>query len=1093
MSLETSQSYRLSPRQRQIWPRLRAGDALRAQSAIRIDGDLRPEALERALVRAAERHEALRTVFHHTPGLPLPVQIVGGSLPLSLRHLDAGGLAPVEEQSRLGELLDEEWRRPFDLERGPLLHALLVRCAADRHLLVLTLPALCADRRTLENLLAEIAMCYDAAAGAGAESDPEEIVQYLQCSEWHNEILEDEESGEGKAYWHRQGSGERPALPELPAVVPGAPFAPRLTPVDVSPGVPAALAALAAEQGTSTESILLAAWAVLLWRLTAGGSRIAVGRMVVGRKYEPMEGTLGLFAGWVPVEVGIAPGLPFAEVVRRVERISCEAEDWQEYFVPGEQDAAAALCGFELGPPPAAARTNGAARVAFSPWRTRAYVEPFLATLVCQPAESGLTLELHVDAGRLSERFAELLAGRVARLLESALAAPSTRVEDLAVLSVAEERWLLVELNCTGVALSRDLCLHHLFAAQVERTPEAVAVRSGSNRLTYRELDDRADRLARRLSALGVGPEVAVAIFTRRSPAALVAILGTWKAGAAYVPLEPAYPGERLAFQLADSRARVVLTESALADRLPAAAGLPVVLLDADLPESEPPASGDGAAAVSPQSLAYILYTSGSTGRPKGVMVAHEGLVNYLSWAVRAYDLAQGEGSLVQSPLGFDLTVTGLLGPLLTGRTVTLLPDEAGLDELRAALDERDYGLVKLTPAHLDLLGRELAVREVTPRVRALVVGGEVLSAESLANWRRQAPATRVFNEYGPTETVVGCAAYEIGAESPARGPLPIGRAIANVRLYVLDPWLRPVPTGVPGELYVGGVGVSRGYLGRPDLTASLFLPDPFAGVAARMYRTGDLVRCLLGGDLEFLGRADRQIKVRGFRVEPGEIEAVLVRDPRVREAAVVLREDNPGDPRLVAYLVPSGDTLPGFEELRAQVGAHLPEHMMPATFVSLAALPLTANGKLDRAALPTPGTERPDLERSYVAPRDVVEEVLAGVWAASLGLDRIGVFDNFFVLGGDSMRSVRVVAWAKERGLVFTVQELFRFPTVAALAEMLRERIGLVPSAESQAGAGSPLDDGEDLAAIEQLERLSDEEVRALLREGVLPQEMGG
>ena len=1081
--LETG--YRLSPRQRQLWPRLRnGGDALRAQSAIRIDGDLRFEVLGQALTRVIERHESLRTSFLHTPGLPLPLQIVGGARLPTLRHLEAGALADVEEDRWLIELMDEEWQRPFDLRVGPLIHALLVRRAADRHLLILTLPALCADRRTLDNLLAEIAMCYGARAGAGVESDPEEIVQYLQFSEWNNEILEDEESEEGRGYWRRE-PGERPASPELADTGAAGPFAPRSIPVEVPAGVSHALEAVAAEQETPSEVVLLAAWAVLLWRLMSGSSQATVGWVVNGRKFEPMESSMGLFAACVPIEIPLQPGQSFASVVRQAGKISREAEDWQEYFLPDDPGGPAELCGFEIAPPPAVASAAG---IELSTSKARAYAEPFLVSLVCGLAEGQLSVELHADSGRLSGRFVDFLARRFARLLESALAAPQAAIEALAVLSPAEERWLLVELNSSAAEYPCDRCLHQLFEDQVERSPGMPAVRSGVIELSYRELDDQAGRLARYLRTLGVGPEVAVAILVRRSPAAVIAILGVLKAGGAYVPLDPAYPRDRLAYQLADSRALVVLTESALADQLPAETGARVVRIDVDLPESAPPA--DAVRDVpSPQSLAYILYTSGSTGRPKGVMVPHQGVVNYLAWALRAYDLTEGGDSLVQSPLSFDLTVTSLLGPLVAGGTVTLLPDEAGFEGLLSALRERCYSLVKLTPAHLDLLGRELAARQIEPRSRFLIVGGEALSAESLTGWWQE-PAPRIFNEYGPTETVVGCAAYEVGAGSPKSGRLPIGRAIANLRLYVLDPWMKPVPAGVSGELYVGGVGVSRGYLGRPDLTASRFLPDPFGEPGARIYRTGDLARHLPDGDLEYLGRTDRQIKIRGFRVEPGEVEAVLMRNPRVRDAVVLLRRDGPEDARLVAYLVPSGGALPGFEELRSELGAQLPEYMVPATFVELAELPLTVHGKVSFAALPAPGTGRPDLEKSYVPPRDAVEEVLAEIWANSLRLDRVGVFDNFFVLGGDSMGSVRLVAAAKNRGLVFTVQELFRFPTIGALADLLRERMGLVSAEEGPPGPGSTVESGADLEMIEQIGRLSDEEVRALLRGGALAEQ---
>jgi hypothetical protein len=638
MSLETSQGYRLSPRQRQLWPRLRnGGEALRAQSAIRIDGDLRLELLGRALTRVIERHDSLRTSFLHTPGLPLPLQVVGGARLPALRHVEAGAPAGVAEERRLGELMEEEWQRPFDLRSGPLVHALLARCGADRHLLILTLPALCADRRTLENLLTEIATGYGVEAGTAVEGDPEEIVQYLQFSEWNNEILEDEESEEGRGYWRRE-PGERAAPPELPEAVSPGPFAPRAIPVEVSPGVPRALAALAAEEETSPGSVLLAAWTVLLWRLTSGGSRAAVGWVVSGRKYELMESSLGLFAGWVPVEIPLRPGLPFAGVVRQVGKISREAEDWQEYFLPDDPQGPAELCGFEIAPPPAVASAAG---IELSTWRARAYAERFLVSLVCGLEGERLTLELHADSGRLSGELVELLAGRLARLLESALSASRTAVEDLAVLSPAEERWLLVELNRSAAESPAERCLHQLIEDQVERSPDAPAVRAGARELSYRELDAQAGRLARHLRALGVGPEVAVALFLRRSPAAVVALLGVLKAGGVYMPLDPAHPPERLAFQLADSGARVILTESALVSQLPTLSGARVVEIDAGMPESAPPAVAD-AEAPSPESLAYILYTSGSTGKPKGVMVTHQGVVNYLFWALRAYDLTAG-------------------------------------------------------------------------------------------------------------------------------------------------------------------------------------------------------------------------------------------------------------------------------------------------------------------------------------------------------------------------------------------------------------------------------------------------------------------
>jgi acyl-coenzyme A synthetase/AMP-(fatty) acid ligase/aryl carrier-like protein len=468
-------------------------------------------------------------------------------------------------------------------------------------------------------------------------------------------------------------------------------------------------------------------------------------------------------------------------------------------------------------------------------------------------------------------------------------------------------------------------------------------------------------------------------------------------------------------------------------------------------------------------------------------MVPHRAVVNYLSWAAEAYRAREGRGAPLHSPLGFDLTVTSLFLPLLNGGTVVLTPEDRGVDALAGLLRrEGSFSLLKVTPAHLALLGQALADADLAGRLGTLVVGGEALLGEHVAPWRERLGGTLLVNEYGPTEATVGCCVYPVPAEGALAGAVPIGRPIANTRLHLLDASLRPVPEGVPGELYIGGDGLARGYLGRPGLTAERFVPDPFAGrdtaagPGSRLYRTGDLVRLLPDGNLEFLGRNDHQVKIRGVRIEPGEVEAVLAGHPGVGETAVTVREDTPGDRRLAAYFVARQEPAPNVDELRRFLAERLPDALVPSVFVPLPALPLTANGKLDRAALPAPGSQRPDLEREYVAPRTPLEETLAGLWSEVLGIDRVGVLDSFFALGGDSIRSVRVVALAKEQGIDITVEDLFRHQTVAALAE-----------AAAGAGAGvavveAPVEPTEDDLArlVAELEGLSDEEAAARLRE---------
>jgi amino acid adenylation domain-containing protein len=522
----------------------------------------------------------------------------------------------------------------------------------------------------------------------------------------------------------------------------------------------------------------------------------------------------------------------------------------------------------------------------------------------------------------------------------------------------------------------------------------------------------------------------------------VVALLGILKAGAAYLPLDLSYPPERVAFMLEDAAVPVLLVQERLRALLPMCDAR-VVALDADWDEIAERSAEDAAARALPDSPAYVIYTSGSTGRPKGVVVPHRGLVNYLSWCTKAYAVGEGGGSIVHSPVGFDLTVTTLFSPLLAGRSVLLVPEEQGVEGLRDALHTSvRYGLVKITPSHLEVLSQLLPPEAAADSASAVVIGGEALWAEQLAFWREHAPATRLINEYGPTEAVVGCCTYEVPREAPAAGSVPVGRPIANARIYLLDSRMSPTPTYVAGELYIGGDCLARGYLNRPALTAEKFVPDPFGDEPGRrLYRTGDLARHLPDGNIEFLGRADQQVKIRGFRVELGEIEAVLTQHPGVREAVAALREESHGDRRLVAYIVPAGDEAPAAGELRGHLQGVLPEYMVPSTFVTLDALPLTPNGKVDRGALPAPEGLRPQLAAAYVAPQSETERVISSIWQDVLQIERVGVYDNFFDLGGHSLLMVRVNRRLRdELNQEVSMIDLFRYPTVSALAEFLSQ-----------------------------------------------------
>jgi amino acid adenylation domain-containing protein len=610
--------------------------------------------------------------------------------------------------------------------------------------------------------------------------------------------------------------------------------------------------------------------------------------------------------------------------------------------------------------------------------------------------------------------------------------------------------------------VSKQACVHQLFERQVERSPEALAVLCRDQRLTYRQLNERANQVARLLRRSGVGPDVLVGVCLDRSPELVIALLGVWKAGGAYVPLDPAYPAERLAFMVGDAGVRIVLADRESEEILRGAA-VTTLRLDLDATEwlsfaQEPTENLEPTAG--PSNLAYVMYTSGSTGRPKGAMIVHRGLVNYLLWAIDAYRVEAGGSVAVHSSIAFDLTVTSLYPALLVGGQVELLPDTGGARSLLAALRaRRDRTLVKLTPAHLDLLTLQLRPEELAGLTRLFVIGGENLSAESLSPWRDFAPETRLINEYGPTETVVGCCVYEVQPGDPRNGPVPIGGAIANAQLHVLDEDRRPVPSGAMGELYIGGPGVARGYLNRDELTTERFLPDPFSGTpSGRLYKTGDLARQRPDGVLEYLGRVDNQVKVRGHRIELGEIEATLAGHPDVQSCAVLAREDVPGDKQLVAYVVPREGKRAPVDELASFLGRKLPDYMIPARVVFLATMPLTHNGKIDRNALPAPSTGNTSAASGSIGARNDEEAAIAAIWRELLRVADVGVEADFFEIGGHSLLALQILVQIRDRlGVDLPSETLFEHTTVAALAILVRRARG-VPEQAAKSVAPAPL-----------------------------------
>jgi amino acid adenylation domain-containing protein len=618
--------------------------------------------------------------------------------------------------------------------------------------------------------------------------------------------------------------------------------------------------------------------------------------------------------------------------------------------------------------------------------------------------------------------------------------AHSQRVADAPVLTDSTRHQILYEWNDTRAEFP-NVCVHELFEQQVLRDPGAVAVVFNQRLLSYGELNERANQVAHYLQKLGVGAESLVGVCMQRSPEMVIALLGIWKAGGAYVPLDPAYPRERLSFMLKDAGVKVLLTEEKCVGLSLSAGGL-VVCLDGGWPIIAQESGENLAAVATPSNLAYVIYTSGSTGQPKGVMILQRGLVNYLWWAMRNYAVDAGSPVPIHSSIAFDSTVASLYPPLLSGGQIEILPEKVGAESLVAALGEmKSRSKVVITPAHLELLTQAIAPEEMGRLTTVLVIAGEPLLAERLSQWRDFAPLTRVFNEYGPTETTVGCCAYEVQADDTRSGAVPIGQPIANVQLYVLDADLRPVPPGVVGELYIGGAGVARGYLNRPELTRERFVDDPFSEQnGSRLYRTGDLVRYVKARTLEFRGRIDDQVKIRGYRIELGEIEGALAGHPGVQCCKVLAREDTPGDKQLVVYVIAREKESLKTDSLQNFLRQRLPKYMVPAYFVFLDSLPLNRNGKVDSQALPAPSCQNVTPNQKFVAPRNEAERRLAAIWIELLKVERVGIHDDFFDIGADSLMALRALSKIRDRfGMAPSMETFYASATVATIAAVLK------------------------------------------------------
>ncbi|HET9359968.1 MAG TPA: amino acid adenylation domain-containing protein [Vicinamibacterales bacterium] len=1013
-----------------------------------VHGKLDLSRFQSAWQHVLERQPVLRTSFRHE-GLRQPLQIVHRRVPIEWVQQDWRELSTEEHRTELDAFLQEDRQRGFDLSNPPLMRLAVLQIAADSYQIVWTYHHLLLDGWSVPIVLNEVLAAYGS-FGGGGRVQPVVSRPYRDLIAWHRR--QDLEAA--SQFWRRTLKGFEAPTP-LTVDSPHAQQAGEVSPhaeqgVELSKASTDALRSFGRQQQLTLNTLVQAAWGVLLSRYS-GRDDVLFGATVSGRpaSLPGVESMVGLFINTVPVRVRVRRSEPLVKWLQTVQSEQLEARDyeycplsrvqgWSE--LPAGTPLFESLLVFENFPVDETLLKRQQ-ELTIDGSRTIERTN-YPLTLVAAPGQR-FSLRINYDASRFDQVTVARMLGHLEALLEGMISDADRRIDDIPMLTGAERQDLLVAWNATEATYEGPRTVHEMFEAQVGKVPDAVALVYKDQAVTYAGLDRWTNQLAQRLVALGVKPNALVGLFMERGPEMVAGILGVLKAGGAYVPLPRDYPRQRLQFMLEDSAAALILTQEHLRDEL-AGGSAAVECVDRHWRDEAAPAVRRCRTDVTADDLAYVMYTSGSTGRPKGTLIEHRSVANYLTWCTRTYPLAEGCGAPVQSSIGFDATITSLIAPLLTGRRVVLLPESQEVEALGAALaSDSDFGLVKLTPAHLKMLGPMVPPDRAPGGTRAFVIGGEALTANDVAFWRTHAPRTKLVNEYGPTETVVGCCVYEVSAATPTSGAVPIGRPIANTQLYVLDRGMAPMPMSVPGEIYIGGAGLGRGYLNRPELTAEKFVPNPFSDEpGTRLYRTGDLGRHRLDGELEYHGRTDDQVKLRGFRIELGEIEAVLSQHPQVREAVVLAREDGSRGKRLVAYVTSAEPSGVSVLELRSHLQGALPSHMVPAAFVMLDALPLTANGKVDRRALPAPDQTRQELQVPFVAAATDAEQKIAAIWKETIGIDTIGVDDNFFEAGGDSLIMIEVQWKLKDVfGRNVPMAQMFQHPTVRSLAAALSRR----------------------------------------------------
>lgn len=1017
----------------QLQPNSRAYILSNAQ---RLTGKLNARVLQQSLDAIVVHHEALRTNFIKSLD-GSPIQVIGTPQPVELKIIK---VAPEQVEC----LINQKAQRLFNLESDLMLRATLLQVDEQEHILLLVMHHIVSDGWSIGILWQQLTDVYQAFLSGKPSPLAKLPIQYADFAVWQHQWLSGEVLSSQINYWKTQLAGANTVL-ELPTDRPRPPvqtYQGSVQSLMLPQTLSASLKELSHQQGVTLFMTLLAAFGIILHRYT-GQEDILIGSPIAGRKQVETEGLIGFFVNTLAIRTNLSGNPSFGQLLSQVREVTLKAyahqdlpfEKLVEELQPERDLSHSPLFQVMFAFHNTPSELWELPGLAITPLEVHNDAAKFELTLDLKETSEGIKGGIEYNTDLFDATTIARMLGHFQTLLEGIVANPEQHISNLPLLTAAQQHQQLVELNNTQTDYPKNTCIHQLFEAQTERTPNAIAVIFENQQLTYQQLNDSANQLAHYLQSLGVKPEIPVGICVERSLNLIVGLLGILKAGASYVPLDPAYPQERLAFMLQDSQISILLTQQYLLKILPSHQAQ-VICLDSDRDRIAAHQQNSPQSYITPDNLIYTIYTSGSTGKPKGVQITHRSVLNFLTGMQQHLQLTNLDSLLSVTSLSFDIAVLEIFLPLTLGAKIILVSREVTADglQLLQQLNNSAATVMQATPVTWQML---LEAGWKGNAQLKILCGGEALP-QNLANHLRQRGA-EVWNLYGPTETTVWSTIHRIEQQEAL---VSIGRPIANTQIYILDKYLQPVPVGVPGQLYIGGAGLSRGYFHQPKLTTEKFIHNPFScDFESRLYKTGDLVRYLSDGNIEYLGRLDHQVKIRGFRIELGEIEALLAQHPNIQQTVVIARVDNPENQRLVAYIVPHPEQTPTTDELRHFLKQKLPEYMVPSAFVLLDTLPLTPNGKIDRRALPAPDSTRLDSENTYVAPRDQLEFQLTKIWEQVLGIQPIGVRDNFFELGGHSILAVKLF-WQIEKTFSknLPLAILFQSGTVEALAKIISQ-----------------------------------------------------